>query len=158
MTLTEDCQSNGESGTQVDNSRDSTSNSSSASSSGMGALGSIDSGTSNDGSTPTTSEGGSSNKNTQATGGLLSPLTQEDIPQLVRELARHFDTGNQFLLVPGMIVICDYKLHVLVDLIDMGSGIVSHGQTAFFLFVIVLIIYCCKCFFTHVQNSHCFYQ
>ena len=67
----------------------------------------------NDGSTRTTSEGGSSNENTQTTGGLATPLTREDIPGLVRELARHFCTDNQdppLSLVPGMFVTCDYIL------------------------------------------------
>ena len=112
--LTEGRQSNGESGTQAVSSRGLTSYISNASSSGMGTSRSSDSGTSNNGITHTTSEGGNSNKNTQTIGGPATPLTWEDIPRLVRELARHFRTDNQdpqLSLVPGMFMTCDCILH-----------------------------------------------
>jgi len=107
MPLTENRnygQSSEESRIQADSGRVSSSN---ASTSGMGTSRSANSGTSNDGGIPTMSEGGSnSNNNTHTTGGWPIPLTRDDIPRLVWELARQ---DPQSPLVRGMFTVtCDY--------------------------------------------------
>ena len=66
------------------------------------------------GSTTAATSGGSSGEPGNGNvnnGGMPTPLTREDIPGLVREIARQLRTDNtetQVPLIPGMVTACSY--------------------------------------------------